>query len=817
LQSAAPGVHTVRAQGAGLATGFATVVVGGGSPVALSGPRSFRFSGSTDGTPFSWAASLGDDVPSPSVAGLTPGLAGPGAAAELAAIVDASPGLSASAAADVVTVDTVPPGALFRFWVDDFQATGGGGGFEGGLVLDDVTQATMLVDRQPGRNFPEAVDAFGTERTENIDAGDADNDGDLDVIVANGGDGVGQVDRIYINLGGLQGGTPGTFTEETAARFPGMPAKKSRDIDFADVDNDFDLDVFSTIYGTTTQGGDTSRSFRNQGGIQGGVVGYFLEDTDDFWGSLLSVPAGFQLHGGDVGPWRGFTCDCDFGDLDMDGDVDLFHSSYGPEMSGGWDSKIFLNDGTGRFDELWPWADPAADIGLVSLDVELVDLDGDFDLDIVHSSRDSQSRIYRNDLELDARSWPGDPFVDVTLSALIATGAAQSNTTCYEAEAGDVDGDGDFDLFMVNYDHYTDVLLRNDGGLVFTKLTGGIKQWFTVDEVEADFLDYDGDGDLDTFMANFVGTNRLFVNGWADGLDGDALGFLHLAGADDPGHLAPWDELPALGNGHISRDADAADLDGDGDPDLLLANDQNKANQVFLNRIGIPDTHAPTVELLTVQGDKSDGSDTILRAQLRDNAAWYVIDGYDVDLVWTLDGGFENRVAMASQGGQSFQVTLPGGVDGTISYRVEAVDQASNMVTTAPISFVQTSTGQALLLGVGEGTPGVFRRPRLDLRGTLVGGTTLSATLRDASPASLAAWFFSLSSTPLAFKGGLLHTVPVLDVPFVATNAGGQLHVETTWPGGLPAGVSFWTQFAVADGTALKGATLSNAVRATTP
>ena len=118
---------------------------------------------------------------------------------------------------------------------------------------------------------------------------------------------------------------------------------------------------------------------------------------------------------------------------------------------------------------------------------------------------------------------------------------------------------------------------------------------------------------------------------------------------------------------------------------------------------------------------------------------------------------------------------------------------------------------------MGQGTPGLLRRPRLDVSGSLLGNTPISATLRDGPPSTLAAWFFSLVSTPLPFKGGLLHTVPVLLVLNLSTNTGGQLHVSAVWPPGLPAGLDLWVQYGLADAAAMGGASLSNAVRLTTP
>ena len=658
------------------------------------------------------------------------------------------------------------------------------------LLMLGTNTSAQLTDLQSGRNFPTGSAAFGTGRSENIDLGDVDNDGDYDVIVGNGGDGTAQDNRIYINNGGIQGGTPGTFS---------------------------DLDIYVSNRGNTVNRGEVSRFYRNQGGAQNGSVGFFTENTNAFWGSLISVPGSAQVFGGNVGPWRDFSCDCDFGDLNLDGDIDLFHSSYGPNINGTADSRLFLNDGTGVFDELWPWINAGGDIRLHTLDIDLVDLDGDFDLDVFASSRDSQARVYRNNLNVATMSWSGSPFNDITETGLLNQGAVLTGSNNYEAEPGDVDGDGDFDIWMKNYNGNLDRILRNNGNLTFTQMNAWIKGDPNQDENEIDFIDFDSDGDLDAFAANFSGTNRLYTSGLAQGLDPSTQGYYHRNGTTNGGSLASWEELPASGNGNITLDGEVADMDGDGDPDLLLANDQNAQNRYFQNVLGVPDTHAPTIALITNQGNKSDGSDTIIRAQLRDNAPYYVIGYYGVDLIYTVNGGVENRIRMESSQGQQFQAAIPGGINGAISYRVEGSDDHGNAFASSTFNYNQSSSGVTLLQNIDSGISGVYGKPYLEFGGSFVGGTVVSSSLCDASPNSIAVLFFSFTSTPSPFKGGTLYTIPIDGQLDLATDAGGQVYFQATWPVGLPSGVDIWYQYGIQDGTAPKGATLSNAVKNTLP
>ena len=75
-----------------------------------------------------------------------------------------------------------------------------------------------------------------------LEAGDVDLDGDLDLVLADWGPGNnmtndGGVTRLWINDG------TGRFTDVTAARMPSLKVRFSWDLEVADVDNDHDLDV----------------------------------------------------------------------------------------------------------------------------------------------------------------------------------------------------------------------------------------------------------------------------------------------------------------------------------------------------------------------------------------------------------------------------------------------------------------------------------------------------------------------------------------------------------------------------------------------
>ena len=345
----------------------------------------------------------------------------------------------------------------------------------------------------------------------------------------------------------------------------------------------------------------------------------------------------------------------------------------------------------------------------------------------------------------------------MTQSALLDTGAGLTGSSNYEVELADIDGDGDFDAWVADYDgplfsNYTlDRILRNDGGLSFSKESAWIKGNPDKLTNEADFLDFDGDGDLDVFVANFGGENWLFQNGLAQGLDPDVDGLFHRTGTTASGSTASWPELPPNNNTGTTLDGECADMDGDGDPDIVVANDGNQQNRYLANALGVPDTHAPTFGGLTVQGDKSDGRDTVIHASVLDNAASYVIAYYDVDLLYTVDGGDETLVQMARQGGQLFRGVIPAAVSGLVSWRVRATDDAGNTGFSATFAYTQTSSATSAWQNVGQGTQGAHGDPYLVGRGDLGAGSLTSIGLVDAAPNAFDALFLAAASTGVPF------------------------------------------------------------------
>jgi len=230
-------------------------------------------------------------------------------------------------------------------------------------------------------------------------------------------------------------------------------------------------------------------------------------------------------------------------DYDRDGDLDLLATH------DNWTNSLFANNGDGSFIKIT--AGPVATDGGNSRGCAWGDYDNDGapDLFVTHIYGQRNS-LYHND---------GDGNFTKVTAAPFGTDASASVGGSF----GDYDNDGDLDLFVANGSMQPNYLYRNDGG-AFTKILTGAVVTDAFDSGGSAWGDYDNDGDLDLFVANWWDNNSLFAN-------------------NSDGTFTKVTQGIVVGDGGYSSAACWADYDNDGDLDLFVANNGGQSNFLYRN------------------------------------------------------------------------------------------------------------------------------------------------------------------------------------------------------------------------------------------
>jgi len=315
----------------------------------------------------------------------------------------------------------------------------------------------------------------------------------------------------------------------------------------ADFDNDGDLDIAVIGYYVIYNVGAEYKLvlMRNEG-----TVG---ANEWDF--SYVDVPMGSMSTG---------SSDLAWGDADGDGDLDLVAGSNNMTL-------LFLND-TGTLvqsNTVLPgyWEENSqAEFDLRSLSWADYDNDGDQDL-LIPSVYDTQTFSFRTALmRNDGMDSNGDLVFTETAPVIDPTNHAQTAWA-------DVDADQDLDLLVVNIAPLFDnsyikrYLNQGDGTFLPEAILGSVEVTYG----EAQWGDYDGDGDLDILLAG--GVNEA---------NGSYTHMVIRIYQNDNGTYVPFeavDNLAADGWFDISA-ATWADYDSDGDMDILVAGNYNSGTNI---------------------------------------------------------------------------------------------------------------------------------------------------------------------------------------------------------------------------------------------
>ena len=183
---------------------------------------------------------------------------------------------------------------------------------------------------------------------------------------------------------------------------------------------------------------------------------------------------------------------------------------------------------------------------------------------------------------------------------------------------GDINGDGHDDIFLTHITAETNTLYLNDGRGLFqdaTRSSGlGMVSWKYTGFGTA-LLDYDNDGWQDLYIAN--GTVQIIEEQAAQG---DPLPLrqpnllFHALGEGKFEDVTPVSGV-ADGDPAVSRGAAFGDIDNDGDPDLLISNNAQRA-ELLVNQVG---SSKPWIGLLLTGGTpRRDMLSTRVAARLPD-------------------------------------------------------------------------------------------------------------------------------------------------------------------------------------------------------
>lgn len=339
--------------------------------------------------------------------------------------------------------------AVWTVFVLGCGSTDFGPGQSGGsATFEDVTAANLPAAVLTGLSMDAAV-------------GDLDGDGDLDIVVAQ---------EFAPNTLLLNDGA-GAFSN-ASARLP-AEARDSEDVGIADFDGDGDLDVV-----VVSEDDMVNEFYLNNG------AGAFTDAQSRL-------------------PVTGVSNALAVADITGDGFPDILIGNNGQNV-------LLVNDGAGSFHDETDTRLPAG--GDLTQDIEFGDVDGDGDLDILVGNEDN-NRLLMND--------GSGVFVDESAARLPLRVEAEETR---EADLGDVDGDGDLDILFANVQTFVagadraNRLLINDGTGVFTDVSGDQLPADQDNSFDGDFIDVDADGDLDIVTGNANGnlnTNtpyRVYAN-----------------------------------------------------------------------------------------------------------------------------------------------------------------------------------------------------------------------------------------------------------------------------------------------------------------
>ena len=424
-----------------------------------------------------------------------------------------------------------------------------------GFRLTDVTAAA-------GLNFQHNSGAYGAKYLpETMGPGcafiDYDNDGWLDILIANGMDWPGHA-RQHSTLKLYRNNRNGTFTDVTAAA--GLAIEMyAMGFAVADYDNDGWPDIYVTCVGQ-------NRLFRNT------KNGRFVDATNQ---------AG-------LGSRSSFSTSALWFDYDRDGLLDLFVCNYvkwspehdvfcaadgrnksycTPEAYRGSTCWLFRNKGNGTFEDVTAKSG-IFDSTSKSLGVAMFDYDRDGWLDLLIANDTQPNKLYRNNRD--------GTFAEIGVRAGVAFSEDGKARAGMGVDAADFENSGLAGIAITNFDNEM-MALHKGGSLADVAVKTGVG---AASRNSLGFGCVFADLDLDGWL------DLVAVNGH---IDGTARNLRPGAVYAQPPHLflnegrgaqfrdAAREVGPAFAMPKVARGLAYGDFDRDGDVDLLITMNQGPA------------------------------------------------------------------------------------------------------------------------------------------------------------------------------------------------------------------------------------------------
>jgi len=361
---------------------------------------------------------------------------------------------------------------------------------------------TTIFQNATSSNLPAGL----SNNTVTAKAADLDSDGDLDLALAIEY----QPNKILINNGN------GSFSDESASRLP-VQKYDTRDLTIGDFDGDGAQDLFfannknqnSELY--INQGKGTFTDFSQRIPVTGNFTSCTSWDIDGDHNTDIMIGINGQnlilINNGNVfftnettdrlPRQLDNTNDITFGDITGEGLKDIIVANSDA-------NRAYLNIGSGYFKDETANRIPFIQKIEETRDINLADIDGDGDLDLYfgnsgfQSGSNAQDRILIND--------GSGFFSDETADRL-----PNLSTDTFDADFGDLDGDGDLDLVVGNYNGGIQILLNNGSGFFSDHTTQWIPKNFYPQVNDLEMADYNGDGLLDLYIAVHDGADQLLI------------------------------------------------------------------------------------------------------------------------------------------------------------------------------------------------------------------------------------------------------------------------------------------------------------------